>query len=191
MKTIKEQVENTIIVKNSKFITILSPIQKKEEFEELLEEAKRKYPKATHYIYAYKTLEDQKSSDDNEPTNTAGLPTLNILEKENLQNILAITIRYFGGTKLGVGGLIRAYTESIQKCIEKGNFIELEKGYEIELTFSYDQSKEIEYLLKNNKIINKEYKEQVTYIIQIPIDQLKEIQKYQYTIKKELYIEKV
>ena len=191
MKTIKESVENIILVKNSKFITILTPIQAKEEWKMLLEEAKEKYPKATHYIYAYRIIEEQKASDDNEPTNTAGLPTLNILEKENLQNICAITIRYFGGIKLGVGGLIRAYTESIQKCLEKGTFIELEKGLEVELTFSYEQSKEIDYILKNNKIISKEYQEQITYIVQIPTNKLEEIKKYQYSIKKELYIEKV
>ena len=111
MKTITENSNYQIEIKNSKFITELIKIDN-ENIKDILEEMKIKYPKATHYTYALRLENYQKSSDDGEPGGTAGTPMLNVLEKEDIINVLAVTIRYFGGIKLGAGGLLRAYNQA-------------------------------------------------------------------------------
>ena len=151
---------------------------------------KEKYPKATHYCYAYIYNDIKKSSDDGEPSNTAGSPMLNVLEKENLNNILAVTVRYFGGIKLGAGGLIRAYTKSLTESLKEAEFINLIKGYKIKLIFDYNNEKQINYILGNSKIIEKEYDEKITYITLIEEDKLSNLENYNYQVLESLYIEK-
>ena len=97
MKCLIENKDSEIIIKNSRFITSLIKIDETSNIKDLIETIKVKYPNATHYCYAYITKDNQKSSDDGEPGGTAGLPMLNVLIKNNLINILAITTRYFGG----------------------------------------------------------------------------------------------
>lgn len=190
MKTITENVETIYEIKNSKFITLLYIIKDTNNIKNILEEVKEKYPKATHYCYAYKTLNEQKSSDDGEPGGTAGIPMLNVLLKEDLINVLAITVRYFGGIKLGAGGLVRAYTKSLTTALDKANYKELINGLIIEIKTSYEEQKDLEYKLKNINIINKEYKEEVIYIIEIPNNKLELLNNYKYKILKEDLIEK-
>ena len=190
MKTITENVETIYEIKNSKFITLLYIIKDTNNIKNILEEVKEKYPKATHYCYAYKTLNEQKSSDDGEPGGTAGIPMLNVLLKEDLINILAITVRYFGGIKLGAGGLVRAYTKSLTTALDKANYKELINGLIVEIKTSYEEQKDLEYKLKNINIINKEYKEEVIYIIEIPNNKLELLNNYKYKILKEDLIEK-
>ena len=190
MKTITENIETIYEIKNSKFITLLYIIKDTNNIKNILEEVKEKYPKATHYCYAYKTLNEQKSSDDGEPGGTAGIPMLNVLLKEDLINILAITVRYFGGIKLGAGGLVRAYTKSLTTALDKANYKELINGLIVEIKTSYEEQKDLEYKLKNINIINKEYKEEVIYIIEIPNNKLELLNNYKYKILKEDLIEK-
>ena len=187
MKTIKNVVTNEIVIKNSRFITIVQNIQK-EHIQSTLENIKKQYPKATHYCYAYICENYKKCSDDNEPSNTAGMPMLNVLEKENLNNILAITVRYFGGIKLGAGGLVRAYTKSLTEALKKAEFVELILGYRIKLQFSYSDEKQIDYLL-NGKILEKDYSQDITYIALIKKEDLEKFYSYSYEILSELYIE--
>ena len=113
MYSIKETTKNTIEIKKSKFITILYRINNVEEVNTILYKVSSKYSDATHVCYAYILNNIEKCSDNGEPSGTAGLPILNVLKKKNLTNILAIVIRYFGGIKLGAGGLVRAYSNSI------------------------------------------------------------------------------
>ena len=117
MKTISNNIETIYEIKNSKFITLLYKIDDDFNLDEILNEVKDKYPKATHYCYAYRLIGKEKSSDDGEPGGTAGIPMLNVLIKEDIVNILAITVRYFGGIKLGAGGLTRAYSNSTIEAI--------------------------------------------------------------------------
>ena len=190
MKTITENIETIYEIKNSKFITLLYIIKDTNNIKNILEEVKEKYPKATHYCYAYKTLNEQKSSDDGEPGGTAGIPMLNVLLKEDLINVLAITVRYFGGIKLGAGGLVRAYTKSLTTALDKAKYKELIDGLIVEIKTSYEEQKDLEYKLKNINIINKEYKEEVIYIIEIPNNKLELLNNYKYKILKEDLIEK-
>lgn len=191
MKTIINNYTEEIIIKNSRFITKLIKLTNPNEINNYLEETKKEYPKATHYCYAYRSNNYQKSSDDGEPGGTAGMPMLNILEKENIINVLAITIRYFGGIKLGAGGLVRAYAKSVRETIKEDNLQELIEGYIIEIETSYENQKDLEYILKNNKIISKDYSTLVKYQIEIEKNKLEQLDKYNPIIIKEDYIEKV
>ena len=156
MFTIKNKNENIEIIKNSKFISLIYNINTKDDIEKHLKQAKKQYPKATHYCYAYIIDEDKKSSDDKEPSGTAGYPILHVLEENNLNHILCIVIRYFGGIKLGAGGLVRAYTKATSNNIKNANLKELKTGILIEINFPYEISKDIDYLLKDNIILEKE-----------------------------------
>ena len=147
MKTIKENIMSELVIKNSKFITYLFKISSPNEINLYLEKLKEEYPDATHHCYAWILDKDMKSSDDGEPGGTAGLPMLNVLLKNELTNILAVTIRYFGGIKLGASGLVRAYTKSLTSTFEKVQVVNLIQAYEIELTINYDQTKNLDYLL--------------------------------------------
>lgn len=109
----------TIEIKKSKFIALAFNIHSKEEIDTILSELKKEHRKAKHLPYAFKFDNNLKKSDDKEPANTAGGPILNIIEKNNLNNILIVVIRYFGGIKLGAGGLIRAYGTAAKEVIKK------------------------------------------------------------------------
>ena len=190
MKSIINNITNEIIIKNSRFITILVKINDNTDINKILNDVKNKYPKATHYCYGYITENYKKSSDDGEPGGTAGIPILTTLEKEDMINVLAIVVRYFGGIKLGAGGLVRAYTKAIKEAINNTTLIELIPGYEITLTFSYDKQKDIDYLLNNYEIISKEYLEKVIYKLYIPINNINILDNYDYQIINNLLIQK-
>ena len=163
MYSIKEYVENTTIIKKSKFITKLYSINSIDEVSIILDKLKIQYKDSTHICYAYIINNIEKCCDDGEPSGTAGIPILNILKKNNLTNVLAIVIRYFGGIKLGAGGLTRAYSNSVNDTLKLTSIIELVYGYLIEIEFNYDQVKLIDYILNDNEIINKEYNDNIIY----------------------------
>lgn len=172
MYTLNENFNNTLIIKNSKFITYFKHVNNKEEVLAYLELLKKEHPKATHYCYAYIIDEDKKSSDDGEPSGTAGRPMLKVLEEENLNHVLCVVVRYFGGIKLGAGGLLRAYTKSVSSSLKLIDLIPLKKGSIIQITFSYEETKDIDYLLKDAFVISKDYDELITYKVFIQDDLL-------------------
>ena len=170
MKTItnKEIYETTI--KNSKFIGVIIPIESINGVKDNLNIIKEEYKNATHYCYAFKLINDKGFSDDREPNKTAGIPILNVIEGNNLINVLVVVIRYFGGIKLGPGGLIRAYSNTTKEVINKSNKVDLINGFYASITFSYSKEKEINYILRNSIIKDKIYKEDCTYIIEVTKD---------------------
>lgn len=192
MYTIDNNYTNEIVIKNSRFICVLYKIKNDKEIIDLLNKTKILYPDATHYCYAYIINNLKKSSDDGEPGGTAGIPILKVLENQNLTNILAVVIRYFGGVKLGAGGLVRAYTKSITTTLSEATKKELIDGYNIDITFNYNRSKEIEYLLKDIKINNKIFKDNIIYNLDIEKNFLNTIinNHLEYQIKKHIQIEK-
>lgn len=175
MKTVKENIENEIIINKSRFITLLIKINNLDEIEKNLKEIKKKYKDATHYCYAYIIGNKEKCSDNGEPSGTAGIPILNVLKQNDLTNILCVVIRYFGGIKLGAGGLIRAYSTSASEAVNKTNIVNLIKGYKIVIEFNYDNIKQINYLLKDIQI-KKEYGNTITYTFNIKEDSLNKIE---------------
>lgn len=163
MKSIKNNIENTTIINKSKFITKLYFINSTDEINTILNEISKEYKDATHICFAYILNGKEKCSDNGEPSGTAGIPILNVLKKNSLDNILAIVIRYFGGIKLGAGGLVRAYSNSITNALDLTEIISLTFGYLVELEFAYNQIKLVDYILNDKKIISKEYNSNIIY----------------------------
>ena len=145
-----------IVEKKSKFIANLIHVESVEEAEDKIKEIKKKYHDARHNCVAYRVSEGgqivEKSSDDGEPSGTAGGPMLNILQKNNLCNLVVIVTRYFGGILLGTGGLVRAYSEATQQVIEKSTQIMKVQGVEIEVGLDYSNLEIFKYYCKNNEI---------------------------------------
>lgn len=189
MQTIKENNIDKYEVKQSKFITLLYKIDNIDDVNKYLQEAKNNYKDATHYCYAYKLDSIQKFSDDGEPGGTAGLPIMEVLNKRNISNVLCIVVRYFGGIKLGAGGLVRAYTKAVCNVIDKTELITLVKGYLIKIITNYDNQKEYDYLFKD-KIIKKEFHDKVIYYIELAEEDLDKIRNINYEILDNKYIEK-
>ena len=173
LKTINENVTGEIIEKKSKFRSDLIYVQSVKEAEENIKAIKKKYYDAKHHCFAYRIMTKEgiitKSSDDGEPSGTAGGPMLNIIDKNELVNVLVIVTRYFGGILLGTGGLVRAYSESTIKAIEKANLVVEEIGYEISIKINYNEFEKFKFYCKKNKIniINSEYKEKVICNIEL------------------------
>lgn len=192
MYTISNNHKYELIIKNSKFITILYKLNNENNINNILNDIKKEYPDATHYCYAYIINNIKKSSDDGEPSGTAGIPILKVLEANNLTNILCIVVRYFGGIKLGANGLIRAYTKSVSNTLKEISLKELINGINIDITFEYNQVKEIDYLLKNATINNKTFDNKITYNIDIEESFLDIIKNnnIEYKIIKYIQIEK-
>ena len=192
MYTIDKDYKYELIIKNSRFITILYKINRESNIDKILNSIKKEYPDATHYCYAYITSNIKKSSDDGEPSGTAGIPILKVLENNNLTNVLAIVVRYFGGIKLGANGLIRAYTKGVANAIKEVNLKKLIDGFNIDITFNYDNIKNIDYILKDIKINNKTFDNLVIYNIDIAKEDLNIIDnnKLTYRIIKEIQLEK-
>ena len=190
MFTVKN-VENTIIINKSKFITNMFSVDNLDEINYYLDLIKNKYKDATHHCYAHILDNTKRFNDDNEPSGTAGMPILDCLEKNNLNHVLCIITRYFGGIKLGAGGLVRAYSKSVRDAILASEAVDVVKGYRMNVTISYDMQKNLDYLLKNYVIVNKQFNDKVIYTILLPIDKLSILGGYDYEILNEEYIEKV
>ncbi len=169
MKTIKETVTNTIIIEKSKFITYLIPISNKQELENHLFHLKNQYADATHLCYAAIYEENgmpcYKSSDDGEPVNTAKAPILNALQKQSLSHILCAVIRYFGGIKLGAGGLCRAYGKSCLEAIKLATIVEAHLCDVFQFHIGYENERLITYTLNHldGLILSKKYELDVIY----------------------------
>ncbi len=192
MYTISNNSKYELIIKNSKFITLLYKINNEDIVKKILNNVKEIYPDATHYCYAYIIDNQKKSSDDGEPSKTAGLPILKVLENNQLNHILAIVVRYFGGIKLGANGLIRAYSKCTSNALKENAIKELIQGYNINITFHYQDIKKIDYLLKDIKINSKTFDNSITYNLDIPTTFLNIIinNNIPYQIIKDIYIEK-
>lgn len=165
MKSIKFNIENEFIIKKSKFITKLYFVTSEIEIKNILNENKNHYKDATHICYAYILNNVQRFNDDSEPSGTAGMPILNVLKNNNLNNVLCVVIRYFGGIKLGAGGLIRAYCSSVSEALNRTEIINVVNGKKIELTFSYDDIKKVNHIINGINIVDKQFDENVKYII--------------------------
>lgn len=169
MYTIDKQYVKEIIIEKSKFICLLIPINNVEEVNYYLDKIKKEYKSANHYCYAYIVSNTQKYSDDKEPNGTAGNPILNVLKNKGLENILAIVVRYFGGIKLGTGGLVRAYTKAVSDCINISNIIKKEIGIILNITTSYENLNIVYTLLNEKNIIEKNFDENINLTIKISL----------------------
>ncbi len=154
MFVVKDIYEATYEVKKSKFISYLLPI---DEFKTLHDKLRLKHPKARHIVWAYRKLNDldqivENSTDDAEPKGAAGVPTLNVLRGNDLINSAILSVRYFGGIKLGVGGMVRAYTNAAKNTLEKAKLIKYEKKQKINFQTTYKVTKQYEHFFDSLEI---------------------------------------
>ena len=181
---IKEEIDNTIVIEKSRFIAYLKPIFNEDDYKEYLKEIRKKHYDAAHVCSGLICGNIKRSSDDGEPSGTAGVPILNVLEKKGLNNTCALVVRYFGGIKLGAGGLIRAYGNAVSEALAKGILVEDISYPKYELVVSYEVANKLDNLLiKNTLLLNKDYDENVRIIFVLKdekiIDKIIEITKGQ------------
>jgi len=154
LNTIRETNHSSMEIKKSNFISYLTPI---DNFENLMNELRSDNPKARHFVWATRILNEhdqivENCSDDGEPKNTSGKPTLKVLQGHNLINCGIITVRYFGGIKLGTGGLVRAYNDAGQQTCSEANLINLDSLYIDKITVPYNQIRQTEYFIEQSGI---------------------------------------
>lgn len=174
-RTIKEDGRYEIEIKKSKFICFLKRVETEDEALAFIEEIKKEHWKATHNCSAY-TLglnhEIQRANDDGEPSGTAGVPMLEIFLKRDLKNVAAVVTRYYGGIKLGAGGLIRAYGGAVNQAVDHIGVVERQLHQLIDVVVSYPQSGQVEHALReaNYRIQDISYAETITYHCVIPLE---------------------
>lgn len=175
INTILANSSSELDVKKSKFIANIIKITDEQDAKEKLNQIRKEYSDARHNCYAYIVYDNEtktkieKSSDDREPSGTAGIPILTLLQKNNLVNVLIVVTRYFGGILLGTGGLVRAYTDSSKQALEAAKIIELQYGEILEYCIEYDEFEYFKYICEKNniEIINTEYSNNIKAIIKL------------------------
>ncbi len=170
MLTILEPIENELIINKSSFITYLYPVQTVDEAKNYIRQIKEKHPTATHHVVCYiigKTGENGTANDDGEPSGTAGLPALNVFKNNDITNFVCIIVRYFGGIKLGAGGLVRAYSKSASEALKLAIKVPIIEYDYLELEFNYAYLDIIENRLKNYEITNRSFSTNITLIVKV------------------------
>lgn len=157
-KTINSYGEDETIINKSRFIGYAMPIETEEDALDFIENIKTKHRDATHNVYAYVLGKDsniQRFSDDGEPSGTAGIPVLEVIKKEDLRNVVVVVTRYFGGVKLGAGGLIRAYTKGAKIGLDAGIIVDMVLYAKIKIRIDYTLYGKMEnYLMSEGYIVD-------------------------------------
>ena len=179
-KTLHKFGVDEYIVEKSTFIGYAKPIKTEEEAIEFVNEIKKKHKDATHNVWAYTVGENmniQRYSDDGEPQGTAGIPTLEVIKKEDIRDVVVVVTRYFGGIKLGAGGLVRAYTKGAKVGIEAGIVIEKVKYTEVKIKIEYTQLGRIQNEIMNLgfKVKDTIYSEDVEIIVYSKIEDVQSL----------------
>ena len=170
--TIKEDSYDEFVEKKSTFITHLIRINSEEEARDFIQKMKKKHYDATHVCSCYVVGDNNeitRANDDGEPSGTAGAPMLDVLVKNNIKNVCATVIRYYGGTKLGTGGLVRAYGGGVINALKNATLVERKDAFEIKLEIDYSLNGKIEYKIdKTNFIVNNiDYTDKLIYTIYV------------------------
>ena len=180
-------VKNPLEIKKSQFITWLIPIDSREDAMNWLAESKKQYPDARHHCWAYimgssASAETAAMSDDGEPSGTAGKPMLNVLQHKPVSNVMVIVIRYFGGIKLGSGGLVRAYSQAVEQAYqiaERDNLLKpiVEKTHVfVQLDFAEEQWLRHQTSLLDGEVKDVQYHHQVDIYLDIPNTNLRDLE---------------
>lgn len=185
------------MISKSRFIAYIKPVSTENEAKAFIDEIKTKHKDATHNCSAYTVgpeMNIQKANDDGEPSGTAGIPMLEILKKQEIHNVCVVVTRYFGGIKLGAGGLIRAYSGAVRDVIYDIGRVELREAIPVTVTLDYDQTGKFEYELASTTFLLREqfYTDKVSYQIDVVkneydafIDFLNRITSGNYDLKQE------
>ncbi|AXY26585.1 YigZ family protein [Suicoccus acidiformans] len=182
--SIQDPILHEIEIKKSRFLTYLIPIQSEAEFQEHLASIRKEHYKATHHCQAYILEEDssvQRMSDDGEPSGTAGMPMLEVLRQNELTYIMAVVVRYFGGIKLGAGGLIRAYSTAVSEALGEAQMIQNVSQMLVHVTVEYNQVDRFNYQLEQGSLpvtlMDTVYTDKVQYQLAIGLDVLEDVHK--------------
>ena len=180
MKIVYKGGEGELIEKKSRFIATVVPAESEQEALDFIAAMKKKYWNATHNCFAYvigENYEIQRCSDDGEPQGTAGRPMLDVLLGEEIHNAAVVVTRYFGGTLLGTGGLVRAYSRSVQEGLRGSVVIEKKDGVLLQIRTDYNGIGKIQYLLgqRGLTVTNSEYTDIVTVETLVPGEQIEEL----------------
>jgi len=180
-KTITKPSEETLFKdRNSKFFGYAFPVFSEEDIKERLEELRKQHHTARHHCYAWQLGTENirfRANDDGEPSNSAGQPIYGQIQAFDVTNILIVSVRYFGGTKLGVGGLINAYRNSAQLALEASDIIEKTIDIHYKLKFGYDMMNKVQRIIKerNLDIINQKLELDCEYTISVRKKEAKSI----------------
>ena len=179
-KTLHEFGMDEVIIDKSTFIGYAKPIKTEEEAINFVNEIKKKHKDATHNVWAYtvgESMNIQRYSDDGEPQGTAGIPTLEVIKKEELRNVVVVVTRYFGGIKLGAGGLVRAYTKGAKIGIESAKVIEKVLYKSVGIEIDYNQLGKVQNEIMNMGYFIKDtvYEDNVEIIVYSRISEIENI----------------
>lgn len=174
-RTIKETGKFQIEIKKSIFICNMARVIDEEMAEQFIQEIKSEHYKATHNTFAYmigEKNEIQRMSDDGEPSGTAGVPMLEALKNMDLKNVVAVVTRYFGGKKLGAGGLIRAYSNAVSEASHHIGIVSREVQCPVDVTIEYPLTGQLEHWIESNDypLLDTEYMENVTYTLGVDVN---------------------
>lgn len=180
MKIVYKGGEGELIEKKSRFIATVVPVNSEDEALEFIAAMKKKYWNASHNCFAFvvgENYELQRCSDDGEPQGTAGRPMLDVLLGEQVHNAAVVVTRYFGGTLLGTGGLVRAYSKAVQEGLGSSTIIEKRDGALLRMKTDYNGIGKIQYLLgqRGLTITNSEYTDTVMVETLVPQEQIREL----------------
>ena len=179
-KTLHDFGMDEIIIEKSTFIGYAKPIKTEEEAIDFINEIKKKHKDATHNVWAYtvgKSMNIQRYSDDGEPQGTAGIPTLEVIKKEDLRDVVVVVTRYFGGIKLGAGGLVRAYTKGAKVGIEAAKVIEKVMYKEVRVKIDYTLLGKVQNEIMNMGYFVKDtvYEDNVEFIVYSRLNEVKNL----------------
>lgn len=170
-RTIKQRARAKLIEKKSNFIADARPVTTEEEALSFLAEIKKEFPDATHHVYAYVLRENNiaRFSDDGEPGGTAGMPMMEVLKQEELTDLIVVVTRYFGGTLLGAGGLVRAYSKSAKMGIDAAGIGVMTSCVQVSVTVSYELYGKVRHLLEQEdvEISDTEFGQDVTVFLYV------------------------
>ena len=197
MKIVKDEIINEIIIEKSRFITYLKRIDNIDMAVDYLNMIKKKHYDATHHCYALIIDDVMRSNDNGEPSGTAGVPILEVLKKNEINKTICVVVRYFGGIKLGAGGLVRAYSTSCSEALKLATFTTIKEFKRYEIIIDYPTYNKIIYLIKD-KIVKNDFYHNITLNIDLDdekiLEKIKDISlgnasiKYLETIYKDITI---
>ncbi|ELY59502.1 hypothetical protein C491_06818 [Natronococcus amylolyticus DSM 10524] len=175
-QTVADAATATFVVQGSEFLGHVRPIDSVDAAEAFVEDVASEYDDATHNVPAYRVRADsggeflrEYSSDDGEPSGSAGKPALNVLAQQELENCAVVVTRYYGGTNLGVGGLVRAYSRAVKEAVEKAGIVEQRPHEQVTVTVEYDDSGTVRSILESEGVeFDADYEATVTFEVRVP-----------------------
>ncbi|SIR55934.1 uncharacterized protein, YigZ family [Haladaptatus litoreus] len=182
-RTVAGHGEAVFEVRGSEFIGYIAPVESVETAESFVERIEERHPDATHNVPAYRVRAGnaekadsgflrEYSSDDGEPSGSAGKPMLNVLQQREIENVAAVVTRYYGGTNLGVGGLVRAYSRAVKEAVDDAEIVEERPHERLEIAVTYDDSGTVRGIIESEGVeFEAEYGENVQFSVRVPIQE--------------------